>query len=64
MGPADEVHEALHPIAGLTVMAGINEVALGIATVLPSDFTPDPLHVDLWGEPPDAGAAPVKATMF
>lgn len=44
-------------------MAGIKEIALGIASVLPSDFTPDPLYVDLWNEPPEAGAAIAKAVI-
>ena len=37
-------------------MAGIAEMALGIATVLRSRAAPNPLPVDLWGYAPDDGA--------
>lgn len=37
-------------------MAGIAEMALGIATVLRSGSAPNPLPVDLWGYAPDDGA--------
>lgn len=37
-------------------MAGIAEMALGIATVLRSGSAPNPLSVDLWGYAPDDGA--------
>ena len=37
-------------------MAGIPEMALGIATVLRSGSAPNPLPVDLWGYAPDDGA--------
>ncbi|UUR07580.1 hypothetical protein [Sphingomonas glaciei] len=37
-------------------MAGIQEMALGIASVLRSGSAPNPLPVDLWGYAPDDGA--------
>ena len=37
-------------------MAGIAEMALGIATVLRAGSAPNPLPVDLWGYAPDDGA--------
>lgn len=37
-------------------MAGIAEMALGIASMLRSNATPNPLPVDLWGYAPDDGA--------
>lgn len=37
-------------------MAGINEMALGIAAVLRSGKAPNSLPVDLWGYAPDDGA--------
>ena len=37
-------------------MAGIAEMALGIASVLRSGSAPNPLPVDLWGYAPDDGA--------
>lgn len=37
-------------------MAGIHEIALGIASVLRSGAGPNPLPVDLWGYAPDDGA--------
>ena len=37
-------------------MAGIAEMALGIAAVLRSGAAPNPLPVDLWGYAPDDGA--------
>lgn len=36
-------------------MAGIAEVALGIASVLRSGLAPNPLPVDLWNYAPDDG---------
>ena len=37
-------------------MAGIHEMALGIATVLRSGSAPNPLPVDLWNYASDEGA--------
>lgn len=37
-------------------MAGIREMALGIASVLRSGSAPNPLPVDLWNYAPDDGA--------
>ena len=41
-------------------MAGIPEMALGIASVLRSGSAPNPLPVDLWGYAPDDGAEFVR----
>jgi len=37
-------------------MAGIADMALGIASVLRSGAAPNPLPIDLWGYAPDDGA--------
>lgn len=37
-------------------MAGVAEMALGIATVLRSGSAPNPLPMDLWNYAPDDGA--------
>ncbi len=37
-------------------MAGIREMALGIASALRSGVAPNPLPVELWGYAPDDGA--------
>lgn len=37
-------------------MAGIAEMALGMASILRSGSAPNPLPVDLWGYAPDDGA--------
>ncbi len=41
-------------------MAGIQEMALGIALVLRSGSAPNPLPVDLWGYAPEDGAQLLK----
>lgn len=37
-------------------MAGVKEMALGIASALRNKMAPSPLPVDLWGYAPDDGA--------
>ena len=37
-------------------MAGVKEMALGIASALRSKIAPNPLPVELWGYAPDDGA--------
>ena len=37
-------------------MAGLREMALGIASALRSKIAPNPLPVELWGYAPDDGA--------
>ncbi len=41
-------------------MAGMREMALGIASALRSDATPNPLPVELWGYAPEDAARLLK----
>ncbi len=41
-------------------MAGLKEMALGIATTLRTGIHPNPLPVELWGDAPDNAAQLVK----
>lgn len=40
-------------MVGGSSMAAMREIGLGITTVLQSSQYPEPLFIDLWGQPPN-----------